>query len=346
MSPDPSSATSNRCRRLALLWRRAQERRLERLPCPSAWAANCRPARLLRLPCRTGSPADSAQRLASRPAGRGKPPTVTPGAAGSHCPGPGGASGREAAGVASPPAGGKPPTVSPVAPAPRTPPTGVPATPSGGKLPGVVTPPAGGKAACRHAHCSRAREGIAGSPAARRHRPDDAKHDAETAPKPPGPALTPAPAQMQNLAPKPDVNPPSIAPVAPPPSAGHPPAPPPVVHAPPQPPVVHAPPPPPPVVHAPPPPPPVVHAPPPPPPSSTRRRRHRRSFHAPRRRHPVVHAPPPPPPVVRAPPAAAHAPPAENPACRRARSRKSRGAHSAIGRGKPKARLGGGAEGP
>ena len=232
--------------------------------------------------------------------------------------GPAAPSGAKLPGVATPPAGGKPPTVSPVAPAPLTPPTGGPATPSGGKLPGVATPPAGGKPL----------PGAGPAPGKALPVPPPPGVTAPTtpittpkpSPKPPGPAPTPAPAQMQNLAPKPGVNPPSIVPVAPPPSAGHPPAPPPIVHAPPQPPVIHAPPPPPPVVHLPPPPPPVVHAPPPPPPvvhapaAATSRRSSRPPppppvVHAPPPPPPpVVHAPPPPPPVVRAPPAAGHAP--------------------------------------
>ena len=162
------------------------------------------------------------------------------------------------------------------------------------------------KAASRHARCSGAGKGLARSSAADRDAPIVAGiRTPKPLPKQPGPASMPAPAQ--NLAPKPGVNPPSIAPAAAPTAP-----PPPVVHAPPSPPpVVHAPPPPPPchscttaagpslscaaavtaVIHAPPPPPPpVIHAPPPP---------------------PVVHAPPPPPPpVIHAPPPAAAGAPA------------------------------------
>jgi uncharacterized caspase-like protein len=210
------------------------------------------------------------------PALGGKPPTVAPGAPaalpGAPVATPGG---KPPATVTAPP-GGKP---LPVAPSVAAPPTGVPSTPLSGKAPGVVTPPAGGK-----------------PPASTLIPPTQGK--ALPVPSPPVvttpdttrkplPKPGPAPAPALNLAPKPGVNPPSIAPVAHAPSPVAP-----LVHAPP-PPVVHAPPPP--VVHAPSPVAPVVHAPPPP------------VVHAP---PPVVHAPPPapvfhappPPPVVRAPP--------------------------------------------
>ena len=272
----------------------------------------------------TGGPAaPSGSKLpgVATPPGGGKPPTVAPVAPAPLTPptvGPAAPSGSKLPGVATPPAGGKPPTVAPVAPAPIAPPTGGPAAPSGAKLQGVATPPVGGKPL----------PGSGPAPGKALPVPPPPGVTAPTTPittpklppKPPGPAPTPAPAQMQNLAPKPGVNPPAIVPAAPPPSAGHAPAPPPIVHAPPQAPVIHAPPPsppvvhpppPPPVVHAPPPTPPVVHAPPPPPPVVHQPPPPPPVVHAPPPTPPVVHTPPPPPPqppVVRAPPAAGHAP--------------------------------------
>ena len=254
------------------------------------------------------------------PAAGGKLPTVAPVAPAPIAPptaGPVAPSGAKLPAVATPPAGGKQPTVSPIAPAPLTPPTGGPTAPSGSKLPGVATPPAGGKPS----------PGAGPAPGKALPVPPPPGVTAPTMPittpkpppKPPGPALTPAPAQMQNLAPKAGVNPPSIVPVAPPPSAGHAPAPPPIVHAPPQPAAaIHAPPPPPPVVH-PPPPPPVVHAPPPPPPVVHQLPPPPPVVHAPPP-PPVVRAPPPPPPVVHTPPPppppAVHAPPQQPPVVR------------------------------
>ena len=259
----------------------------------------------------------------------GKPPTVSPVAPAPLTPpsgGPAAPSGAKLPGVATPPAGGKPPTVSPVAPAPLTPPTGGPATPPGGKLPGVATPPAVGKPLPGAGPAPGKALPVPPLPGVTA--PTTPITTPKPSPKPPGPAPTPAPAQMQNLAPKAGVNPPSIVPVAPPPSAGHPPAPLPIVHAPPQapvyappppPPVVHLPPPPPPVVHAPPPPPPVVHAPPPPPPVVHQPPPPPPVVHAPPP-PPVVRAPPPPPPVVHTPPPppppAVHAPPPQPPVVR------------------------------
>jgi uncharacterized caspase-like protein len=243
------------------------------------------------------------------PALGGKPPTVAPGAP-AALPG---------APVATP--GGKPPAAVtaplvgkplPVAPTVATPQTGVPATPLSGKAPGVVTPPAGGKPPASTLIAPTPGKALPVSPPPVVTTPNTTL---KALPKP-----GPAPAPALNLAPKPGVNPPSIAPAvpptappplvhapspvvpivhapppvvrAPPPPVGHTPPPPPVGHTPPPPPVVHAPPPP--VVHAP-PPPPVVHAPPPPP-----------VVPAP---PPVVHAPPPPSVVHAPPPPVVHAPP-------------------------------------
>ena len=233
------------------------------------------------------------------PALGGKPPAVTPGAAtplpGAPVATPGG---KPPAALTSP-SGGKPLTVAPVAPSIAAPPTGVPATPPGGKAPGVVTSPAGGKPPAGTLIAPAPGKTLPVPPPPVVTAPTTPNTIPKPLPKAPGPVLTPAPVQIQPLAPKPNVNPPSAAPMAPvvpaPPPTAHAPPPPPVVHAPapppvvraPQPPVVHAPPPP--VVRAPPAPPPVVRAPPAP---------------------PVVHAPPPPP-VVRAPPVppVVHAPP-------------------------------------
>ena len=236
---------------------------------------------------RTGAPV--------APALGAKPPTVTPGAATSPPGVPETTPVRKLPGVVTSPAGGKPLTVAPVGPGLAPPPTGVPGARLGGKLPGPVMPPTGGKLPA----------GTLTAPASGKALPVPPVVTAPTTPntipkplfKAPGPALTPAPAQIQPLAPKPSVNPPLAAPTAPLKATAAPVvhAPPPVVHAPTPPPIIHASPPPivhavvpPPVVRAPPPPavhavvpPPVIRAPPPP------------AVHAvvpP----PVVHVPPPP----------------------------------------------------
>ena len=254
------------------------------------------------------------------PALGGKPPIVTPGAATSPPGAPVTTPVGKLPGVVTSPEVGKPLTAAPVAPrlvAP--PPTGVTGAPSGGKLPAVVTSPTGGKPPA----------GTLTAPAPGKALPVPpppvvtAPTTPNTTPKPlskaPGPALTPAPAQIQHLAPKPNVNPPLAAPTAPLKTPAGPVvhAPPPVVHAPLLPPPVvlrsdrpcaaaaHAPPPTTPVFHAPAPPPvvhapqaaPIVHAPPPP------------IVHAPPPTTPVFHAPTPPP-VVHAPPVASAPPPA------------------------------------
>ena len=195
------------------------------------WRPSCRPERR-RLPPALGGKLPTPAPVA--PALGGRPPTVAPGAPAALPGAPVATPGGKPPAAVTAPLGGKP---LPVAPSVATPPTGVPATPLSGKAPGVVTPPAGGK-----------------PPASTLIAPTPGK----ALPVPPPPVVTtpnttlkpppkpgPAPAPALNLAPKPGVNPPSIAPVAPPT------APPPVVHAPsPAAPVVHAPPPP--VVRAPP----------------------------------------------------------------------------------------------
>ena len=169
------------------------------------------------LPVAPGAPAPGGKPPPPAPVAPalGRPPTVAPGAPAASPGAPAATPGGKRPAAVTAPPGAMPP---PVAPNIATPSSGVPATPLNGKAPGVVTPPAGAK-----------------PPASTLIAPTPAKPSAV----PPPPVVTtpnttlkplpkpgPAPAPALNLAPKPGVNPPSIAPVVPPA------APPPVIHAP------------------------------------------------------------------------------------------------------------------
>ena len=192
-----------------------------------------------------------------------RPPTVTPGAVAPLPVAPVTPPVGKPPGVVSP-SGGKPPSITPVAPGVAAPPTGVPATPLGGKLPGVVTSPAGGKPPAGALIAPAPGKALPVPPPPTPPAPTTPNTSLKPLPKALGPA--PTPAQMQPLAPKPNVNPPLAAPTAPvktpaAPVVHTPPPPAPIAHTPPPATLVHVPPPAP-VAHTP-PPPPVVHVPPP-----------------------------------------------------------------------------------